>query len=411
MRTNTNLAAEIIYKEETLREREREDSVSFKNKNLNLHKAKKNKNDEFYTQLADIEKEVIKYKDHFKDKVIYCNCDDPVWSNFVRYFIMQFNFFGLKRLIATGYSVGDGSLTNQINFKDLFLPKRTYYFDIEKVSQELVNLVTKSAENSLSNDKLFEILKENNLIKELKEDGDFRSEECIDLLKQSDIVVTNPPFSLFREYVEQLFNYNKKFLIIGNKNAITYKEVFKHIKDNELWLGYGNVKMFINNKFEKQKFGNVGWFTNLEISKRDEPLILYKKYYNSEEDKNNPNYTNPAYPKYDNYDAIEVSKVVDIPVDYYGVMGVPITFLDKYTPKQFDIVKFRKGDDEKDLVYRKQEYLKEDIEREREFENFTNEYLFAVIGIANSARWIGDYECYTKINGRKIYNRILIKRV
>ena len=279
---------------------------------------------------------------------------------------MQFNFFGLKRLIATGYTVDNGFLTNQVGLVDSTQTenqsqeyanniKKSYYIDIDSVSQKISNYFTENANKSLSNYDLLKLLKNEGLIKELDGDGDFRSKKCIELLKQSDIVITNPPFSLFREYVEQLFKYDKKFLIIGNKNAITYKEIFKHIKENKLWLGCNNVKMFINNKMEEQHFGNVGWFTNLEISKRNEPLILYKKYYGegeeAEKNKSDPNYSNPDYPKYDNYDAIEVSKVVDIPCDYYGVMGVPITFLDKYTPRQFDIVKFRKGDDEKDLTY------------------------------------------------------------
>jgi hypothetical protein len=296
---------------------------------------------------------------------------------------MQFNILGLKGLIATGYIQGNGSLTNDL-FSDLEMKKTnpaktSYYLNIKSVSPKLSNIFTENANKKVSNWDLLKMLKKEGLIKELQGDGDFRSDECIKLLKQSDIVITNPPFSLFREYMEQLFKYNKKFLIIGNLNAITYKEVFKHIKDNELWLGFNNnktVEFGLSPYYAKYsrldekgiKYGkvpSVSWFTNLEISKRNEPLILYKKYYGegeeAERNRNNPNYSNPDYPKYDNYDAIEVSKVVDIPVDYYGVMGVPITFLDKYSPKQYEVVKFRKGDDEKDLTY------KEPIrERERE---------------------------------------------
>ena len=246
---------------------------------------------------------------------------------------MQFNYFGLKKLIATGYTQSDGSLTNQLElFKQ---DKKSYYMEIDSVSQKLSDTFTDNANNSLSNYDLLKMLKKEKFIKELKGDGDFRSDECIELLKQADIIVTNPPFSLFREYVDQLMKYDKKFLIIGNKNAITYKEVFRYIKENKIWLGYNSVKTFVNNKNELQHFGNIGWFTNLPVSKRNEDLILYKRYYKTEEDKNNPNYTNPDYPKYDNYDAIEVSKVVDIPIDYDGVMGVPITFLDKYTPNNW----------------------------------------------------------------------------
>ena len=277
---------------------------------------------------------------------------------------MQFNYFGLKKLIATGYTQSDGSLTNQLElFKQ---DNKSYYMEIDSVSQKLSDTFTDNANNSLSNYDLLKMLKKEKFIKELKGDGDFRSNECIELLKQADIIVTNPPFSLFREYVDQLMKYDKKFLIIGNKNAITYKEVFRYIKENKIWLGYNSVKTFVNNKNELQHFGNVGWFTNLPVSKRNEDLILYKRYYKTEEDKNNPNYTNPDYPKYDNYDAIEVSKVVDIPIDYDGVMGVPITFLDKYTPKQFEIIKFRKGDDDKDLVYTEKTKDKNSVYDEKE---------------------------------------------
>lgn len=304
--------------------------------NENLHKANINKNDEFYTQLPDIEKEVYKYKDQLEGKVVYCNCDDPAWSNFVRHFIMQFNYYKLKGLIATGYIKGAGALS-----VDLFTTggtlKTSYCLKINKVDKELEQYIINNSNKSISNTELFNLLKQKGFITELEGDGDFRSQECICLLNQSDIIITNPPFSLFREYVSQLIDYNKKFLIIGNKNAITYKDVFKYIKENKLWLGYNNVKMFINNKQEEQHFGNVGWFTNLQTSKQLEKLVLYKKYYTCEEDKNNPNYTNPEYPKYDNYNAIEVSKVANIPIDYDGVMGVPITFLDKYNPRQFEI--------------------------------------------------------------------------
>ena len=260
--------------------------------NGNLHKAKAAKNDEFYTRLEDIEKELKHYTEHFKGKVVYCNCDDANRSNFFKYFSTNFQKLGLKKLITSG-------------LKD----NGTGVVAIQK----------------------------GNDIDIYDGNGDFRSEECIEFLKEADIVVTNPPFSLFREYVAQLMQYGKKFLIIGNMNAITYKEIFPYIKNNELWLGITSVKDFIQPNGEIKKFGNICWFTNLEHKKRNEELILYKSYNPTE------------YPKFENYDAIEVSKVAEIPMDYDGVCAVPISFLDKYCPNQFRIVKFRKGDDGKDL--------------------------------------------------------------
>lgn len=259
--------------------------------------AKREKNDEFYTQFEDIEKELIYYKKQFKDKVIYCNCDNPHESNFFKYFIENFNDLGIKKLIAT-------------NYKSQYIPV-AYKAEIVEVK---------------NTDKVFENPK--NKLTTLKGDGDFRSDECIELLKEADIVVTNPPFSLFREYVAQLMEYKKKFLIIGNKNALTYKEIFPLIKENKIWIGFNSPNEFIrpNGTITKNVAGLTRWFTNLEVSKRHENLTLYKKY-NPEE-----------YPKYDNYDAIEVSKVAEIPYDYEGAMGVPITFIDKYNPEQFEII-------------------------------------------------------------------------
>lgn len=284
-------------------------------KNNNLHTAKATKNDEFYTQLGDIEKELKYYKDYFKGKVVYCNCDgflNKEKSNFFVYFSLNYEFLGLKGLICTKYNPnGKGK-------------KYEYYGDL-------------NGNNYPDNEEIF--------TSDLEGDGDFRSEECIELLKKCDIVCTNPPFSLFRQYVAQLFEYNKDFLIIGNVNAISYKEVFPLIKENKMWLGVSsfNKGMYFGvpddytyadtYKFDRERNGkkvmrvsSICWFTNLDHKKRHEELLLYKKY-NEEE-----------YPKYDNYDAIEVSKVTDIPMDYYGVMGVPITFLDKYCPEQFEIV-------------------------------------------------------------------------
>lgn len=264
-------------------------------RNSNLHKASKAKNDEFYTQLSDIEKELKHYKEHFKGKVVFCNCDDPKWSNFYKFFALNFKEFGLKKLITTHFD------------KD----KPTYKLIIDEDNYKEV----------MSDDKKPEPIP-------LEQNGDFRSPESIELLKEADIVVTNPPFSLFREYIAQLVEYDKKFIVIGSQNAITYKEIFKLIKNNQLWLGCTLPKEFIKPDGSIQKFGNIAWFTSLSHKKRNEEIILYKTYEGNESD----------YPKYDNYDAIEVSKTKDIPMDYDGVMGVPITFLDKYNPEQFEII-------------------------------------------------------------------------
>lgn len=288
-----------------------------KTKNKNLQKAKSNKKDEFYTQLTDIERELKHYKRHFKDKVVYCNCDDPRVSNFFIYFSLNYEKLGLKKLIAACYKNKNIDLFSRND------------------SEEAVYLEYFGDKNGNNNPDDNEIG-----VIPLKGDGDFRSNECIELLKEADIVVTNPPFSLFREYVSQLIEYDKKFVIIGHQNAITYKEIFPLIKDNKLWLGYGfkgGAAHFINKHYEDYatatdrkegmiRVSGVTWFTNLEISKRNEELILYKKY-NPEE-----------YPKYDNYNAIEVSVTKHIPLDYSGVMGVPITYMDKYNPDQFEIV-------------------------------------------------------------------------
>jgi len=285
------------------------------NKNLKL--AKKNKKDEFYTQLEDIANELKHYEKHFKNKVVLCNCDDPRVSNFFHYFSYKFESLGLKKLIATCYKNQDIDLFSQNKSeKAIYL-----IYDGDKNGNRIPD-------------------KEEIGINYFKGDGDFRSDECIELLKQADIVVTNPPFSLFREYVAQLMEYKKKFIIIGHQNAITYKEIFKLIKENKIWLGYGfkgDAGHFIaptykdyatssNHKEGMIRVSGVVWFTNLEIPKQFEDLILYKKY-NKEE-----------YPKYDNYDAININKTCDIPYDYDGAMGVPITFLDKYNPNQFEIL-------------------------------------------------------------------------
>lgn len=258
-------------------------------KNANLHKAKNAKNDEFYTQLTDVAKKLMHYKKHFKDKIVFCNCDDPTWSAFWKYFHLNFAELGLKKLISTHY-------------------------DREEATYKME--YTGGDDNDI----------EAGLKTPLEGNGDFRNQECLDLLDECDIVVTNPPFSLFRDYVAVLMEHGKKFLIIGNKNAITYKEFFPLLKDDEVWIGCTNVKEFLQPDGSIKKFGNIGWFTNLDVAKRHEKLILWK------------NYTPEEYPKYDNYDSINVNKVSDIPCDYNGVMGVPITFMDKYNPEQFEIV-------------------------------------------------------------------------
>ncbi len=288
-----------------------------KSLNKNLHKAKTGKNDEFYTQLSDIEKEMRHYKKHFKNKVVLCNCDDPRVSNFFHYFSYNFEQLGLKKLIATCYK-------NQN--MDLFS---------ENKSEQAIYLEYDGDKNGDNIPNPEEIG-----IKPLKGDGDFRSIECIELLKQADIVVTNPPFSLFREYVSQLVEYDKKFIIVGNQNAITYKEIFSLIRENKLWLGFGfnrNMAHFVNKHYvdyasdldHKEgmiRVSGVVWYTNIDISKRHEEMILFKTY-NEEE-----------YPKFDNYNAINVDKTKEIPMDYAGAMGVPITFLDKYNPEQFELL-------------------------------------------------------------------------
>lgn len=317
-------------------------------KNENLHKAKAAKNDEFYTRLQDIENELRHYRNHFKGKVVYCNCDDARESNFFKYFSLSFEFLGLKKLITTGYKE---------NGKGVALVYEGDKNGNRNVDDEEINVT------------------------ELNGNGDFRSEECIEFLKEADIVVTNPPFSLFREYVAQLMQYGKKFLIIGNGNAVTYKEIFPYIKDNKMWIGAskgigGKFSFIVPNDYDNKfvyeengvRLGQVNtacWFTNLEHKKRNEELILYKSYSPTE------------YPKYENYDAIEVSKVAEIPMDYEGVMGVPISFLDKYCPNQFRILGITENAD----------YLKE-------------------IYIKGFAKYDRPY-----INGKRMYSRLLIQKI
>ena len=344
--------------------------------NKNLNSAAKAKKDEFYTQLGDIENELSHYRKHFDGKIVLCNCDDPFESQFFFYFAMNFNFLKLKKLIVTSYT---GSPVQGDLFDPVDDAKPAYNVQINRIDKdpldwqgvtemmyELKAALGKNKSATVNGNTLSLLTGDGNFCA-----GDFRSKECVQFLWQADIVVTNPPFSLFREYVKQLVDNDKKFIIIGNQNAITYKEIFPLIMQNKIWLGYGfrgNVGFF-NSHYEDTatasehregmiRVSGVNWFTNLDIDKRNRPYDLVGSY------KDNPE----MYPRYDNYDAIEVSKTADIPEDYFGVMGVPITFLDKYCPAQFEI-----------------------------------------LGIANSARWIG-YECYTIINGRRVYNRLLIRR-
>ncbi|MDP2632158.1 MAG: adenine-specific methyltransferase EcoRI family protein [Candidatus Curtissbacteria bacterium] len=313
-----------------------------KSLNSNLHKANKAKKDEFYTQLVDIEKELKHYKKQFQGKVVYCNCDDPFESNFFKYFAANFKELKIKKLITTSY-VKSPIVGGQL---PLFEVEGLKPSGKEPFKIEITEVPDADSDGAINLDDVEYLLKhDKNTATPLRGNGDFRSEECIKFLNQADIVVTNPPFSLFREYVAQLIEHNKKFLIIGNLNAITYKECFRFIKDNKMWLGItmdGRNKWFrvpdsypINENVANSKIENgkkylfvkgCVWFTNLDTEKRHEKLILYKKY------------TPDEYPKYDNYDAINVDKVSEIPVDYNGTMGVPITFLNKYSPDQFEII-------------------------------------------------------------------------
>ncbi len=310
--------------------------------NTALHKAAKAKKDEFYTQLIDIEKELKHYKDQFRGKSVYCNCDDPYESNFFKYFAANFNVLGLKKLVTTSFvpspiAGGQVSLFDIQGLQSTDDEREPFKIEINEVkdfdSDGAIGLT--DVEWLLRHDA--------NVATPLKGDGDFRSKECIELLKQADIVVTNPPFSLFREYVAQLIGHKKDFLILGDQNAITYKEIFKLISENKLWLGYdnGGTKWFqvpddydiptesrkkTENGVKYFSMGRIMWFTNLDTTKRHQELTLYKKYSPDE------------YPKYDEYDAINVNRYMDIPMDYSGTMGVPITFVDKYNPKQFQII-------------------------------------------------------------------------
>ena len=321
--------------------------------NRNLNSAKTARKDEFYTQLTDIEKEMRFYRKHFKDKTVLCNCDDPFESNFFKYFVLNFNRLGLKKLIATCYATSP-VMGSQLQYRVGKDGQMSFSFGDDPVADEntkhpykaiVTKVYDKTGDGGVDMLDVAELFKAGeNELAELKGDGDFRSEECLELLYEADIVVTNPPFSLFREYVSALIDNNKQFIIIGNVNAIAYKEIFPLLKDDKMWIGAsihsGDRAFYVPDDYPMKASGcgidedgrrfirvkGVRWYTNLDMKLRHDELILVKKY-NPEE-----------YPKYENYDAIEVSKTADIPCDYDGVMGVPITFMDKYCPDQFRII-------------------------------------------------------------------------
>lgn len=350
--------------------------------NSALHRANKAKEDEFYTQLADIEAELKHYRNHFRNKVIFCNCDDPYESNFFKYFAMNFNYLGLKKLIATCYK-GSPITYTQLN---LFGDEKDVSFIRNEKSPykiEITEVIDTNGDGAIDLSDIEYLLKnKKNTLAQLNGDGDFRSDECVELLKECDIVATNPPFSLFREYVAQLIEYNKKFLIIGNQNAITYKEIFPLLKENKMWLGFrcGDMAFTVPEYYEERatrfwidengqkwrSMGNICWFTNLDHKKRHEEIELYKKY------------TPEEYPQYDNYNAINVDKVANIPEDYYGIMGVPITFLDKFNPDQFEIMGM----------------------------SASAGYNAMIVGI----EFLGDKDARPLINGKNTYARVFIRR-
>ena len=367
--------------------------------NKDLNKANKAKKDEFYTMLADIEVELKHYRKHFKGKTVLCNCDDPFESNFFKYFAMNFNYLELKKLIATCYQ-GSPVLGEEFQQLSMFeldgeTPKRHPY----KI--EITEVIDSNGDGAVDlTDVEYLLRNRKNVLTLLTGDGDFRSDECVEILKEADIVVTNPPFSLFREFVAQLVEHSKQFLIIGNVNAITYKEIFPLIKDNKLWMGYsihsGDREFRVPDDYPLEaassriddqgrkyiRVKGVRWYTNMDYVERHTDLDLWKRY------------TPEEYPHYDNYNAIEVSATADIPEDYDGVMGVPITFLDKYNPDQFEILGMCENLDLyglKTRVYTTQEC------RDRYFELFGKKGTY-------------DMNAAGVVNGKKVYQRILIRR-
>ena len=393
--------------------------------NSNLHDSARNKQDEFYTQLSLIEKELKHYRSFFAGKTVLCNCDDPYESNFFKYFAMNFNTLRLKKLVTTCYAtspvVGDEFEYYVDNAGQLaFVPdtdttplvcstRRPYRVEITEVTDE-----NNDGRADLA-DVEYLMRNRKNTMTLLNGDGDFRSPECVELLREADVVVTNPPFSLFREYIALLEEYRKYFIIIGNMNAVTYKEIFPMIAENRLWLGYnsGHFWFKVPDSYEIKKtdfkidehgqkwrrMGNICWFTNVDIEKRHENMPLFRSY------------SPELYPKYDNYDAINVDRTVDIPCDYYGVMGVPITFLSQYNPDQFEIVAFRKGTDGKDLVYSFPDCSHSvNVERERERENGTADGA-AVLPYPRQTQADNSHDDVIRpvLNGRKLYRRITIR--
>lgn len=374
--------------------------------NRNLTSAKRAKNDEFYTRMPDIENELRHYAEHFKGKTVLCNCDDPFESNFFRYFALNFDHLGLKKLMATSYCgspIAGGEYQPSLFDDDVDAGTGRHRKAYKAV---VTHVEDTTGDGGFDMDDIKALLgSPGNEVTELHGNGeygagDFRSAECLELLDEADVVVTNPPFSLFREYVATLMDYDKKFVIMGNINAVTYKEIFPLIRNNKLWAGFSfnkAMRFAMPEEYESRtderdekgrkisKVPAIAWYTNLDIVKRHEDLLLYRRYKGHEDE----------YPKYDNYDAIEVSKVADIPEDYYGVMGVPITFMDKYNPDQFDIVAFRKGDDGRDLVFT----------RERESTTVLSHTrpATAIAGLFNNPK-------DTMVNGKSKYARITIRR-
>jgi hypothetical protein len=366
-----------------------------------LGRAGRAKNDEFYTQLVDVEAELRHYRDQLRGKVVFCNCDDPYESNFFKYFAMNFNYLGLKKLITTAYS-GSPITGQQLSLLDIAgmpksIPERPAY----RVEITEVPDVNNDGAIDLSDVEFLLKKNEHNVLTPLAGSGDFRSAECITPMDEADIIVTNPPFSLFRQYVSQLVQHGKQFLILGNQNAITYSEIFKLIKEDRLWLGYDNsgpkwfrVPDTYDHTTDKSKIRveggvrylamkNMAWFTNLDTTRRHELLTLYKSY------------TPEEYPHYDNYDAIEVPRYADIPYDFDGVMGVPITFLDKYNPDQFEIVGTTESNDP-DNHLRTRWYSTEE----------RRDAYFARFGKPGSY----DLNASGVVNGVKVFKRILIRR-
>ncbi len=361
--------------------------------NRNLRQANRAKKDEFYTRFQDIVNELSHYRDSFREKTVYCNCDDPYDSNFFRYFVLNFNSLGLRRLIATCYGGVQAHGSDVCGGSESGIVRR--------IARKIVidEVADRGGDGAVDHADVEWLLRNGkNVMEPLAGDGDFRSAECVELLMQADVVVTNPPFSLFREYIAQLVEYGKKFLVIGNQNAIAYKEIFPLIRENRMWLGYGfkggaahfhshyrDVASSGGHREGMIRVSGVAWFTNMDTSKRHRDLPLHRRY------------TLEEYPKYDNCDAINVDRVCDIPCDYDGVMGVPITFLDKYNPEQFEIVEFRR-----DM-------------KGRQFACGASDGMDATLlqntlpsmqtgGLMNSPK-------DTRIDGRSRYARILIRRI